>query len=49
MLDQKSDEAFMRAEWCAMNAEGRLLGVVLVFVNKIESARLGEIDLVGRD
>src|ERR1700731_1272205 len=49
MFDQKSDETFMRAERRAMNAERRLLGVVLVFVNEIEPARLREIDLIGRN
>src|SRR5260370_14988388 len=46
MFDQKSDEPFVRAERRAMNADRRLLGVVLVFVNEIEPARLREIDLV---
>src|SRR5438132_9595981 len=32
-----------------MNAEWNFLSVVAVFVNKIEPARLGEIDLVGGD
>src|SRR5713226_5478447 len=49
MLDQKPNEALMSAERRAMNTERRLLGVVLVFVNEIEPARLREIDLVGRD
>src|SRR5438874_9330052 len=49
MLDQKSDETFVRAERRAMNAKWRLLGVVAIFVNEIEPARLREIDLVGRD
>ena len=49
MLDQEADETFVRAERRAMNAERRLFGVVLVFVNEIEAARLREIDLVGRD
>ena len=49
MLDQESDEAFVRAERRAMNAERSFLGVVAIFVNEIEPARLREIDLVGRD
>src|SRR5436190_23980645 len=39
----------MGAEGCAMNAKRCLLGVVLVFVNEIEPARLREIDLIGRN
>src|SRR5438874_10897875 len=49
MLDQKSDETFVRAERRAMNAKWRLLGVVAIFVNEIEPARLREVVLVGRD
>src|SRR6266446_10337263 len=49
MFDQKSDETLMRAKRRAMNADRRLLGVVAIFVNQIEPARLREIDLVGRN
>src|SRR5438034_6343075 len=49
MLDQESDEALVRAEWRAMNADWDLVDVVAVFIAKIKIARLGEIDLVGRD
>ena len=49
MLDQKSDETFMRAKRRAMNADRDLFGVVAVFVAKIKIARLRKIDLVGRD
>src|ERR1700693_2517601 len=49
MLDQESDEAFVRSQGRAMNANRRFLGVVLVFVTKIKASRLREIDLVGRD
>src|ERR1035441_1744881 len=49
MFDQETDKTFVGAERRAMNAERDFLGVVLVFVAKIEPARLREIDLVGRD
>src|SRR5437667_12136884 len=49
MLDQESDEALVRAEWGTMNAERNLVDVVPVFVAKIKPARLGKINLVGRD
>src|SRR6266851_6200299 len=49
MLDQESDEPFVRAERRAMNAERNLLGVIAVFVNKIEATGLREIHLIGRD
>src|SRR2546422_4353737 len=49
MLDQESDEPFMRSERCAMNADRDLVDVIAVLVAKIKIARLGEIDLVGRD
>src|SRR5436305_467682 len=49
MLDQKSDETFVRAERRAMNADRCLVGVIAVFVNEIQPARLREIDLIGRD
>ena len=49
MLDQESDETFVRAERRAMNADRNLVGVVAVLIAKIETARLREIDLVGRD
>src|SRR5207249_10903087 len=49
MLDQEPDESLVRAERGAMNAEGDLIDVVTIFVAKIESPRLREIDLVGRN
>ena len=49
MLDQKSDETFVRAKRRAMNADRDLVGVVAVLIAKIKIARLREIDLVGRD
>ena len=49
MLDQKSDETFVRAQRRAMDADRNLVGVVAVLVAKIKIARLREIDLVGRD
>ena len=49
MLDQKSDETFVRAKRRAMNADRNLVGVVAVLIAKIETARLREIDLVGRE
>ena len=49
MFDEEADEPLVRAERRAVNAEGGLLGVVAVFVNKIKAARLSEIDLVGGD
>src|ERR1700682_4872544 len=49
MFDQEADETFVRSERRAMNAERSLFGVVAVFVNEIETSRLREIDLVGRD
>src|SRR5438105_1255290 len=49
MFDQEADETLVRAEWGAMNAERRFLGVIPIFVNKVETAWLREIDLVGRD
>ena len=49
MLDQKSDETFVRAKRRAMNADRNLVGIVAVLIAKIETARLREIDLVGRD
>src|SRR5204862_3920367 len=49
MLDQKSDETFMRAERRAMNAQRDLVDVVAVFIPKIKIARLSKINLVGRD
>src|SRR5947207_9944840 len=47
MLDQKSDETFVSAQRRAMNAERRLVGVIAIFVNEIETSRLCEIDLIG--
>ena len=49
MLDQKSDETFVRAKWRPMNADWNFLGVVAVLVTKIKISRLREIDLIGRD
>ena len=49
MLDQESDETFVRTERRAMNADRNLLGIIAVLVAKIKTARLGEIDLVGGD
>src|SRR5207244_2552206 len=49
MLDQKSDEAFVRAERRAMDAERNFVGVIAIFVAQVESAWLREIDLVGCD
>src|SRR6266404_48779 len=49
MLDQEADETFVRAERRTMNAKWSLFGVVAVFVNEIETSRLREIDLIGRD
>ena len=48
MLDQKSNETLVRAQWRAMNADWGLVGVIAVLVNKVQPARLGEIDLIGR-
>src|SRR6266576_1656341 len=49
MLDQEPDEAFVRAERSAMNAERCLVDIVAIFVAQVEAARLREIDLIGRD
>jgi hypothetical protein len=49
MLDQESDEPFMCSQWRAMNADRNLVDVVAVFIAKIKTARLREIDLVRRD
>src|SRR5438477_11050821 len=49
MLDQEPDKTFVRAKRRTMNADRCLVGVIAVFVNEIESARLREIDLIGRD
>src|SRR5947209_20543977 len=49
MLDQKTDETFMRAERRTMDADWNLLDIIAVLIAKIKIARLGEIDLVGRD
>ncbi len=46
MLDQKSDEPFMRAQRRAMNADWNLVDVIAVFVAKIKTAGLRKIDLV---
>src|ERR1051326_3451651 len=49
MLDQKSNETFMGAEWRAMNTDWNLIDVIAVFVTKVKTARLREIDLIGGD
>ena len=49
MLDQEADEAFVRAERRAMDAERSLLGVVAVLVDEAERCGHGEVDLVGGD
>src|SRR2546423_4731838 len=49
MLDEEADETFVGAEWGAVDAKRKFRGVVTVFVTKVESARLGKIDLVGGD
>src|SRR6266576_3622167 len=49
MLDQKSDETFVRAKRCAMNTDRNLVDVVAVFITKIETTRLRKIDLVRCD
>jgi uncharacterized MAPEG superfamily protein len=49
MLNQKSDETFMRAERRAMNADRNFIDVVAIFIAQVKIARLREIDLVGRD
>ena len=49
MLDQEADEPLVRAQRRAMDAERRLLGVVLVAIDEDQSvARPCEIHLVGR-
>src|SRR5262245_19301936 len=47
MLDQESNETFVRPQRCAMNADWRFFGVIAVLVNEIKPARLCEIDLIG--
>src|SRR5207245_10060196 len=49
MLDEKSDKTFVGAERRAMDADRYLIDVVAIFIAKVEPARLGEINLVGRD
>src|SRR5438445_1761670 len=49
MFDEKSYEPFVCAERRAMDAKRGLLGVVPIFVNEIETARLREIHLIGRN
>ena len=49
MLDQKSDETFVRAKRRAMNADRNLIGIIAVLIAKIETARLRKIDLVRRE
>ena len=49
MLDQKSDETFVGAEWRAMDADRDLVDVIAILVAKIETARLSEINLIRRD
>ena len=48
MLDQEADEAFVRAERRAMDAERRLVRVVLVTIDEAELGGHGEVHLVGR-
>jgi len=47
MLDEKADEPLVRAERRAMDAEGRLLGVVAVLIDEAELGGHGEIHLIG--
>src|ERR1043166_9997688 len=49
MFDEKTDEPFMGAERCPMNTKRCLLRVITIFVDEVESSRLGKIDLVGGD
>src|SRR5262245_989942 len=49
MLDQESDESFVRAKRRAMDADRNLLDIIAILVAKIETARLRKIDLVGRN
>jgi hypothetical protein len=48
MLDEKTDEPLVRAERRAMDAQRRLVRVVLVAINQAEFSRHGEIHLVRR-
>src|SRR5882724_2454675 len=48
MLNQKPNEALMRTERRAMNADRDLVCVIAVLVAKIKIARLSEIDLICR-
>ena len=47
MLDEEADETLVRAEWGAVDAERRGLGVVAGLVGQAEARGDGEIDLVG--
>jgi len=49
VLDEEADEAFVRAQRRAMDAERGLLRVVAVAVGEAELGGHGEIDLVGGD
>ena len=49
MLDEEADEALVRAERRAMDAQRRLVGVVAVLIDEAEAGGHGEIDLVGGD
>src|SRR5207237_8319296 len=49
MLDKESDETLVRAERGAMDAERNFVDVIAIVVAQVESTRLREIDLVGRD
>ena len=49
MFNQESDESFMRAERCAVNAKRSLLGVIFVPVCQAETFRHSEIHLVCRN
>src|SRR5437763_11631251 len=49
MLNQESDETLVCAERRAMDAERNFVDVITIFVAKIETPRLGKINLVRRD
>src|ERR1043165_4526395 len=49
MFDKEADETFVGAERRGMNAKRDSLGVIAVLVAQVESARLGEVDLIGGD
>ena len=48
MLDEKADEPFVRAQRRAMDAQRRLVRVVLVAIDQAEAFGHGEVHLVGR-